>query len=159
MSVGAELVGSVDPSVVNPRMRSRPLRENMLHHAHSRIHTHHGDRAKRLEDMLKIADRLGYPKNWDMYYYARPAVHLYVKWESAQPDEDKMGASSETRQTYDEDRKIPFDGDTGSPQFIPWRIYPFRDSAKLCMGKDPDGCAAVDTATVEAPRRGNPGDI
>jgi hypothetical protein len=139
---GDEIVVTVDPSVVTQGWKN--VTENMLHHAHSWIQTQQGDRAKRVIGMLKIADRLGYPKNWDMFYYARPAVHLYVKWESAQPDEDTMGPRSKRgKLTTQTGGKVPFDGDTGPLEHITWRIYPFRDAAKLCMGRDPDGCAAV----------------
>jgi hypothetical protein len=139
---GDEIAVTVDPSVVNQGWKN--VTEHMLEHAHSWIRSQHGDRASRVVGMLNIADRLGYPKNWDMFYYARPAVGLYVKWESAQPDEDRMGPRSKRgKMTTATGGKVPFDGDTGFPVHITWRIYPFRDAAKLCMGKDPDGCAAT----------------
>jgi hypothetical protein len=118
--------------------------EDMLHHRHSWIQTQHGDRAQRVEKMLSIADRLGYPNNWDMFYYARRAVFLFIRWESAQPDEDKLGPRSKRGQmTAKTSGRAPFDGDTGAPEHIPWRIYPIRDAAKLCMAKDPDTVAAI----------------
>jgi hypothetical protein len=139
---GDAITVTADPAVGNQGWKD--ITEKMLHHGHAWIHTQHGDRATRVEKMLSIADRLGYPKNWEMFYYARPAVHLYVKWESAQPDEDKMGARSKRgKMTTATGGRVPFDGDTGPTQHIPWRIYPFKDAARQCMGKDPDGCAAV----------------
>jgi hypothetical protein len=139
---GDEVVVTVDPSLATQGWKN--LTEQMLQHARAWIETQRGDRATRVTNMLTIADRLGYPKNWDMFYYARPAVGLYVKWESAQPNEDRLGATSKRgKMTMATGGKVPFDGDTGFPEHITWRIYPFRDAAKLCMGKDPDGCAAI----------------
>ncbi len=139
---GDEIVATVDSSVVEQGWKN--VTEHMLDHAHSWIQTQHGDRAQRVIGMLKIADRLGYPKNWDMFYYARRAVFLYVRWEAAQPDEDSLGPKSKRGQmTAKTGGKVPFDGDTGFSEHIPWRLYPFRDAAKQCMGRDPDGCAAI----------------
>jgi hypothetical protein len=139
---GDEIVIAPDPSVVSRGWKN--VTDDMLSHAHTWIHTQHGDRAKRVEEMLKIADRLGYPNNWDIFYYARRAVFLYIRWEAGQPDEDKLGIQSKRgKMTLATGGKVPFNGDNGPPEYIPWRIYPIRDSAKLCMGKDPDGCAAV----------------
>ncbi len=137
-----EVAITVDPSVVARGWKN--VTEDMLHHGHSWIQTQHGDRAQRVEKMLAIADRLGYPKNWNMFYYARRAIFLYIRWESAQPDEDKLGPRSKRgRLAAQTGGQVPFDGDTGPPEHIPWRVYPIRDSAKLCMGKDPDAVAAI----------------
>jgi len=139
---GDEIVATADTSVVDQGWKN--VTENMLRHAHEWIHTQHGDRAQRVDGMLKIADRLGYPKNWDMFYYRRRAVYLYIRWEAAQPDEEALGPKSKRgKMTTATGGKVPFDGDTGFPEHIPWRIYPFRDAAKKCMGLDPDGCAAI----------------
>lgn len=105
--------------------------------------TQKGDRAQRVQDMLKIAERLGYPKNWDMWYYAQPAVYEYMRWESAQPNEENMGSRSKRgKMTLQTQGKFPFDGDNGLLH-IPWRIFLFREAAKEAAAKGPDSHAAV----------------
>lgn len=133
---------TVSPSLVDQGWKG--VTERMLDHAHSWIKTQRGDRAQRVIGMLKIADRLGYPKNWDLFYYPRRPIFLYIRWEAAQPDEENMGVKSKRgKMTLKTGGQLPFDGDTGPPEFLDWRIYPIRDAAKLCSGRDPDGCAAI----------------
>jgi hypothetical protein len=38
---------------------------------------------------------------------------------------------------------LPFDGDTGFPEHLPWRHYLFREILAQCRGKDADGCYAI----------------
>jgi hypothetical protein len=139
---GEDVAVTVSHSLVDQGWKS--VTERMLDHAHYWINTQHGDRAQRVIGMLKIADRLGYPKNWNLFYYARRPIFLYIRWEAAQPNEENMGVRSKRgKMTLKTGGQLPFDGDTGPPEHLDWRIYPIRDSAKLCSGKDPDGCAAI----------------
>ena len=72
-----------------------------------------------------------------MWYYARPAVNNYIKWETAQPDEENNPNSKRRRMTATTSGKMPFDGNTGSPTQIDWRIFPFRNALNMCKGRDP----------------------
>lgn len=139
---GDDIVVTASPSLVDQGWKS--VTERMLHYARSWINTQRGDRAQRIVGMLNIADRLGYPKNWNLFYYARRPVYLYIRWESAQPNEQNMGVKSKRgKMTLKTNGQLPFDGNTGSPEYLDWRIYPIRDAAKLCSGKGADGCTAV----------------
>jgi hypothetical protein len=117
--------------------------DSMIDHGHLWAGYREGDRAQRIRGMLKIADRLGYPQNWDLWYYAQPAVYEYVRWESAQPNEENLGPRSRRgRMASQTGGKLPFDGDSGLLH-MPWRVYLFRDAAKLCAGKSPFDVDAI----------------
>jgi hypothetical protein len=133
-----------DVIVASPEAQEKSykaLMERMVHQAALDSKSFKGDRGRRIQDMVAIADRLGYPKNWDLWYYARGSLMGYVKWESSQPNEENNPNSTRRKMTAKTGGKTPFDGDTGFPgRYSPWRIYPFRDAAKQCMGKDADSC-------------------
>lgn len=95
-----------------------------------------GDRGRRIRDMVKIADDAGYPANWNLWYYTRRAVYLYVRWDTKDPERVKM--------TQATNGAMPFDGDTGFPEHVPWRQYPIRDLVRKCnIGGAPDDCAPL----------------
>ena len=102
-----------------------------------------GERGDRIRKWLDLAQRLGWPHNFDMWYYARPAVNTYIKWETAQPDEENNPNSKRRRMTATTSGKMPFDGNTGSPTQIDWRIFPFRNALNMCKGRDPDCLASA----------------
>src|SRR5579862_524411 len=84
-----------------------------------------GERGKRIREMATIADKLGYPKNWDdLWFYERGAVVEYV-------DYQRTGDKRRQEMTRGTQGNLPFDGDIplsgGS-----WRVYPFRQAATEC---------------------------
>ena len=92
----------------------------------SNIHTN------RISCMLKIAERMGYPRNENLWYYNRDAVIEYVQWRTTDARRKSM-----TQATYG---LSPFKGD-----IYPhgeWRIYPFKAIANKCWGNNPDDCRA-----------------
>jgi hypothetical protein len=110
------------------------MMQQMIHYGTLwfRSHQQLNDRTRRILYMLEIADRLGYPNNWNMWYYSRPAVYQYIRWEAKEPDRRRMSQAT--------NGKFPFDGDTGGPQPVNWKIYPFREAAKRCNPQDVNSC-------------------
>jgi hypothetical protein len=95
-----------------------------------------GNRGHRIRGMLKIADGLGYPNNWNLWYYSRRAVYLYVLWNTTEPQRKRMSAATLG--------KFPFDGDNGPPEHVPWRIYPFQNAVRKCNPHaSADDCGAI----------------
>ncbi len=96
-----------------------------------------GARANRIRGMLKIADRLGYPKNWNLWYYSRRAVYMYVRWDTNDPQRKTMTAATGGR--------FPFDGDTGHyGGYAAWRIFPFQNAVRRCNPhSSADDCGGI----------------
>jgi hypothetical protein len=133
-----------DPVVASPDVTdnsNKHFTETVLHHAIVLFGDRHkfpGDRGDRIRKWLEIADRLGYPRNWNMWYYNRPAVYSYIRWESSQPNEDTNPNSKRRRMTAAAGGRMPFEGKTNTG--LDWRVYPFRNAAWQCRGSGPDLC-------------------
>lgn len=138
---GDEIVITATPPAVTP-VSEKDLMDMVIHYAVLVTENLTGDPGERMRGMVQIADRLGYPRNRDLWYYSRRAVFLYIRWEAGQPGEDTNPNSKRRRMTMATNGRPPFDGDTGQPEYVDWRIYPFRNAAKACRGKDPDACEA-----------------
>jgi hypothetical protein len=131
--------GDAEPVVASlsvSALSKKALMENMLHDMilfaqdSHRFPAPHGDHIRK---MLDIADRLGYPKNYDLWFYTPPALWDYVKFETGDGARKRMTAATAG--------KFPFDGNTGYDSLNrDWRIYPFREAAKACMGIDREAC-------------------
>jgi len=88
-----------------------------------------GDQADEIHKMVALAERLGYPRNWDLWYYDRNAVNLYVDFHTNEETRRQM-----TRGT---NGLTPFDGNSGYGE---WRIFPFQFMAKTWGTLDHDHC-------------------
>jgi peptidoglycan hydrolase-like protein with peptidoglycan-binding domain len=119
--------------VVNPDDLKRKAMDSVLKAARLDCPNLPGNRGKRICEMVSIAERLKYPKNWDLWYYERSIVDEYI-------DSMRTGPARRAEMTKSTGGKVPFDG----PATIwgaEWRIYPFRDAAIRCsQGGD---CKAI----------------
>ena len=92
-----------------------------------------GDRQVRLREWVNIAERLGYPKYLDLWYYNRVATFEYVNWNTKDPRRVAMTTAT--------GGNLPFDGTTGglshgtsfsAPPGTAWRNYPFKKIFEEC---------------------------
>ena len=131
MSFNAAEEGVIHASDAITDQSKRGLAERVLEHAAVVVENKewHGDRQKRLRDWVKLAEKLGYPRSLDLYYYNRVAVFEYVNWNTLDPRRIEM-----TRATGG---RVPFDGTTGgmsgsgtfsAPPNTPWRNFPFQNA-------------------------------
>jgi len=125
---------TVDPASVAEKMM-----KTVIHHATLDCPNLPGDPGKRICEMVKIADRLGYPKNWNvLWYYSRENVYEYLNFHNT-GDKRRLEMTKATQ------GKVPFDGDRGYPP-TPWRVYPFRQAADECLrrhNQSGDDCQRV----------------
>ena len=82
--------------------------------------------------MVAIAERVKYPRNWDLWYYERSLVVEYV-------DYHRTGNARRKEMTQATGGKLPFDGQVAYPPGS-WRMFPFRQAAIECAGNDADTC-------------------
>jgi peptidoglycan hydrolase-like protein with peptidoglycan-binding domain len=145
-SKGWGFVDVKDPDVIvaDPASLPRKQMDTMLTQARldcQALQTQ-GNRGKRICEMVNIAGRLKYPKNWNLWYYNRALVNSYVDWHTRNARRKEM-----TRTTGG---KLPFDGE-GSLALGEWRIYPFREAAIRCAGQSDASCrASIHNALVRA---------
>ena len=103
--------------------------EYLLHHIRLVVEDPRwsGDRQVRLREWVSIAERLGYPKYLELWYYNRVATFEYVNWNTTDPRRKSMTSAT--------GGNLPFDGTTGgmsygssfsAPPSTPWRNYPFK---------------------------------
>jgi len=82
-----------------------------------------GNRGKRICEMIAIAERLGYPKNWALWYYERGLVDKYVQFQTTNAERKQM--------TQATGGKWPFDGQ-GNMWGGEWRMRPFQQATIDC---------------------------
>jgi hypothetical protein len=92
-----------------------------------------GQQGDQIRKMLAIADRVGYRRNWDLWYYNRAALSEYMDFLTAEP------------------RRVAMAGQNRFEGYVyphgEWKIYPFRDIAqrfgtlaqRSCDAADPTG--------------------
>jgi hypothetical protein len=93
------------------------------------------DRVKRIRDWVHLAHFSGYPALLNLWYYDRRAVFEYVQ---LRVDLNKRWAPERKSMTAATSGKLPFDGDTGFPEHLPWRHYLFREILAKVRGLDTD---------------------
>jgi hypothetical protein len=93
------------------------------------------DRVKRISDWVHIATMAGYPASLNLWYYDRRAVFLYVQLRVSLDGRSMPERKDMTAATAE---KMPFDGDNGYPEHIPWRHYLFREILASVRGTDAD---------------------
>jgi len=135
---GDEMVVTASPAVT--AKSDEQMMKNVIHYGALYFQDIHNDKGRRITKMVEIADRLGYPRNQDLWYYSSEAVDNYMNWRNKAPDEETNPNRPRGRMATATGGKLPFDGDTGFPLVIPWRIYPFRNAAQLCKGLVADEC-------------------
>ena len=108
----------------------------LLHQMRIVVETHKwsdGDVQVRLREWVSIAERLGYPRYLELWYYNRVATFEYVNWNTTEPRRTAM--------TADTGGNLPFSGTTGgmiyggtfsAPPATPWRNYPFKTIFDQC---------------------------
>ena len=64
--------------VVHPDDLKRKAMDSVLKAARLDCPNLPGNRGKRICEMISIAERLKYPKNWDLWYYERSIVDEYI---------------------------------------------------------------------------------
>jgi hypothetical protein len=90
------------------------------------------DRVRRMRDWVELADRMGVPNYLNLWCYHDRAIHLYLL-----PRDTRILSRQEM--TAATNGRFPFDGNTGLPEYVPWRIYPFKLAAEECRHiSDPD---------------------
>ncbi len=125
-----------DVIVVNTADAPRKVMATVLLHASLACQDLPGFSGKRICEMVNIAERVKYPKNWGLWYYERSLVDGYVNW--------RTGNARRREMTRTTGGRVPFDGDSGFPQHANWRIYPFREAAIKCSKQmDFDNCKAI----------------
>jgi hypothetical protein len=117
---------------------AKKLMDTVIHHAIMDCPNLPGERGKRICEMARIAEKVGYPANWNLWYYERSLVDEYV-------DFQRTGNARRREMTLATGGKPPFDGDVAYPPGS-WRMYPFRQAAIECA-KQPDqngdNCKAI----------------
>jgi hypothetical protein len=89
-----------------------------------------GKTGERIRKMIGIANRLGYPKNLQLWYYNPQPMWEYFNWRTDNKRRAVMTSST--------GGKMPFDGYAHSEQ---WRIYPFQTMASRYGSADMISCA------------------
>jgi hypothetical protein len=88
-----------------------------------------GKTGERIRKMIGIANRLGYPKNLQLWYYNPKLMWEYFNWRT--DNKRRAVMTSGTR------GKMPFDGYAHPEQ---WRNYPFQDMASRYGVADMTSC-------------------
>lgn len=130
-----------DVIVADPHELQRKTMAIVLTQARSDCQNLPGNRGKRICEMVSIAERLNYPRNWDLWYYERSLVDEYVNW--------RTGNARRREMTQNTGGRLPFDGQVASPPGD-WRIYPFRQAAISCSRQGADCKAIVHNTLVHA---------
>jgi hypothetical protein len=100
-----------------------------------------GKAGERIRKLLSIADRLGYPRNWNLFIYNSALVFDFMNWRIKQPDEETNPNSRRRQMTATTGGRTPFGGRWAG---MDWRIYPFRELALRCAKHDSiDECDAA----------------
>jgi hypothetical protein len=98
------------------------------------------DRVRRIRDWVHTATTAGYPALLNLWYYDRRAVFQYVQLKVSL---DGRWTPKQKEMTTKTGGRLPFDGDNGFPEHLPWRHYLFREMLAKCRGKDTDACYAI----------------
>jgi hypothetical protein len=91
-----------------------------------------GPQGDQIRAMVAIAERVGYPRNWNLWYYNRSVVFRFVKWGTNDADRDGLIKAN--------GGALPYDGETAYPH-AEWRIYPFRELAQQYGTLDHGHCS------------------
>lgn len=108
-----------------------------------------GKRGDRMVKYLELAERLGYPKCLDLWYYDARAVREYRVTSDA-------GRAKMTRATHG---RLPFEGALAGFQYpVNWRIYPFRWNELVAHANTTDreierGLVALDAGIIESVKK------
>jgi hypothetical protein len=106
----------------------------------------------RIIKMVQIADRLGYPRFLDLWYYGPLHVEVYLNLDPGPHFRERMTAQTGGRFPFD---GWPMQGEGQSWSAHEWREFPFRSMLKLCSRSqdDPDAChAAINNVLLIADR-------
>jgi hypothetical protein len=121
------------------------LTEKVLHQAvlvAQNIDRQNHNQGDRLMKVVKMADRLGYPRCLDLWYYASDHVRIYFDIHTTNEFRRKMTAQT--------GGKFPFDGWITQSSPEGWRHFPFKKMIKQCAGQDADRCHAfINNALLE----------
>jgi hypothetical protein len=99
-----------------------------------------GPQGDQIRAMVAIADRLGYPRNWNLWYYNRSVVNRFMSWRTNDADRDGLIQAN--------GGALPYDGETAYPH-AEWRIYPFREMAQQYGTQDHGQCSREIHAMLE----------
>jgi hypothetical protein len=92
---------------------------------------------------MHLAISHGYPSLLNLWYYDRRAVFLYVQLKVNLNDLSTDRQLEQKNMTLATSGALPFDGDTGAPEHLPWRHYLFREILAKCRGKDSDAIYTI----------------
>jgi hypothetical protein len=101
-----------------------------LDHAHKVAEKMPGPRGVRIRKLLGIADRVGYPRNWNLWIYFSGAIYEFMNYRIKRKDEEVNSNAPRRKMTTATNGRTPFTGDAGPG--IEWQIFPIRGMVVAC---------------------------
>jgi hypothetical protein len=101
-----------------------------LNHAHGVAGKMVGDRGVRIRKMLDVADRVGYPRNWNLWIYFSGAIWEFMNYRIRMDDEATNPNSPRRKMTAATGGRLPFTGSV-SPG-TDWQLFPLREMVLAC---------------------------
>jgi hypothetical protein len=89
-----------------------------------------GPRGIRIRKMLDLADRVGFPRNWDLWIYYSGAVFKFMDWRIQRANEETDPDSPRRKMTAETSGRTPFSGSAGLG--VEWRTFPIRAMVLAC---------------------------
>jgi hypothetical protein len=131
-----EDVVEVSPTLI--AKNEKAFVETVLHEAGLVAHNidrHNHNQGERVIKMVEIAERLGYPRCLDLWYYGPNHVGTYLALLTT--DDYRKTMTAQTGGNFEFDG-WPMQGEGQSWGGHEWRAFPFKYMVKLCRGRDPD---------------------
>jgi hypothetical protein len=101
-----------------------------LAHAHGVAGKMHGPPGIRIRKLLDVADRVGFPRNWDLWIYYSGAVYQFMDWRIQLDDEETNPNSPRRKMTAATGGRTPFTGSAGPG--VDWQTFPIRAMLLAC---------------------------
>jgi hypothetical protein len=87
-------------------------------------------RGTRIRKVLDIAERVGYPSNWDLWIYFSGAIYDFMNYRIQLENEETNAAAPRRIMTSLTDGRTPFRGSAGFGK--DWQSFPIREMVLAC---------------------------